>query len=433
MKTAAIGIVGAGPAGLTCAEELRKRGFRDITVFGDFSAAQVRTENIDGVTADLAACYLHAGYWNTVVPLVREHGLRLRYLPPAQLVQGGLEPFRPTRTERLRTAVQTARFLLSSVRYLATCRGEGSRRYGVSLEAFLAERGLGALAHSFILGPGGVAQGYGYLDRVAAHGALRWFRPSLFATALTQRFGRGTAIIVEGYGTLFRRILEKHRHENRRVARVAAGDGAARPRLGFEDGAEREFDQVIVACPLTAVESPVSAAVRGGVESTRLFSVLWRSAQAPRFADRVYCMDHLRAKAGDRLLTFRCYGRSRRGDWIYWGVGYAEAEPFGGALAQIRGDFGFADAEVIEQRAFDYNLRFTAEAIARGAHREVERRQGEGGVWYSGGLLSHWDIDAIAEHNRRLVRRLAHRLSPPRGWARVHAGLEGLRLAVEDL
>jgi hypothetical protein len=143
-------------------------------------------------------------------------------------------------------------------------------------------------------------------------------------------------------------------------------------------------------------------------------------------------MQHLRTKAYDRLLTFRSYGRSRRGDWIYWGVGYAEAEPFGGALAQIRGDFGHADAEVIEQRVFDYNLRFTAGAIARGAHLEVERRQGEGGVWYSGGLLSHWDIDAIAEHNRRLGRRLAHRLSPPRGWARVGAALEAVRLAAED-
>ncbi|MCI0366382.1 MAG: NAD(P)-binding protein [Phycisphaerales bacterium] len=48
MASKKIAVIGAGPAGITCALELKDLGFHDITIFGDFNEAQCRTVQVDG-------------------------------------------------------------------------------------------------------------------------------------------------------------------------------------------------------------------------------------------------------------------------------------------------------------------------------------------------------------------------------------------------
>ena len=40
----------------------------------------------------------------------------------------------------------------------------------------------------------------------------------------------------------------------------------------------------------------------------------------------------------------------------------------------------------------------------------LDDSQGEQHVWYTGGTLSHWNIDAITDFNHQLAKRFAKRI-----------------------
>lgn len=68
-----IAVIGAGPAGILAATELKDAGYENITIYGDFEEAQCRTKHIDGVVADVGTCYVHSGYFNTIKKLVYQN------------------------------------------------------------------------------------------------------------------------------------------------------------------------------------------------------------------------------------------------------------------------------------------------------------------------------------------------------------------------
>ncbi len=416
-----IAIVGAGPAGLLCALDLKDRGFKNVTVFGLPEESQTRTRVVDGVPADVGACYLHCGYWNTVAPLVRRFGLHLHFMGQPTLLTDNGAPLQVSRRERRVAAMAMARFFLSVVNYRLRHRGEGSRRYGVRFDEFLRARNLGVLGNSFIFGAGSVAQGFGFWPNVSAYSALRWLSPLLFLTPLMNRFNRGTASIQEGYGTLFGKIeaeLNVVRTKVSAVMPMAAGGVA----VTLQDGETLKFDQAVVACA-GAITSPISPLLAGATTRTRFFSFLWTSPiRLPR-RDRVYLMNHARNEAQDVIVSYRRYGQTRGGDQVYWGVGYLSdgmdkesLEPL--LQRQIETELGLSVAQVHFHEIFDYNRRFTVDAVRSGIPAEIAARQGKDGIWYSGGLLSHWDINSISQFNRRLVRAL-HRTTLPRSPLRT--------------
>lgn len=59
---------------------------------------------------------------------------------------------------------------------------------------------------------------------------------------------------------------------------------------------------------------------------------------------------------------------------------------------------------------FRYNLRFSAAAVKRDLPGQLNRLQGFQHIWYSGGLLSHWDVSSIYEYNRWLVNKMHYQM-----------------------
>jgi hypothetical protein len=78
----------------------------------------------------------------------------------------------------------------------------------------------------------------------------------------------------------------------------------------------------------------------------------------------------------------------------------------------VRGQTGpleLADVQVtpgIWER-YRYNIRFSADQLARGVPRAIHRAQGQSGVWYGGGALSHWNVGDILEQASQTVARMA--------------------------
>ncbi len=419
MTSKKIAIIGAGPAGITLALELKDIGFQDVTVFGDFGEAQCRTVEVDGVVADVGTCYVHSGYWNTVKPLVKRYGFHLNYLPNATLANDDLHKPAVPPAQKIRTLLNLFRFLALSFRYLTVYRTERSRDYGLTMQEYLDARGLGAFSRSFIFGPGGIAQGYGFFGDITAYGGLRWFRPSIFFTPVANKMRRGTATIRQGYGKLFQRVLADLSHRPEKISAVNPVahpvSGAAQVELVSVSGERYVFDHAVIACRLDGIASPVSALFTPGtICTTRFFSLLWTSASPPWFADRVYLTDAIQREDRNKILTYRFYGATQLGEYLYWGAGYAgddisDADLKEMLCAQVEGDLRCDIRSVRFFDCFQYNVRFSAPAIREGLHLKVNELQGAQNIWYSGGLLSHWDVDSIMEHNRLLAARMAYR------------------------
>ena len=89
----------------------------------------------------------------------------------------------------------------------------------------------------------------------------------------------------------------------------------------------------------------------------------------------------------------------------YWSVGYASGPKSTTAAKLCRTILKRTGTEV-HSRHFHihaYNVRPSAELVRQGFRRRVQESQGQEGVWYTGGLCSHWDVDSIYEHVEQLV------------------------------
>lgn len=413
-----IGIIGAGPAGILAGAELQKAGYRDITIFGKFEEAQCRTKQIDNVMADVGTCYVHSGYFNTIKKLVKQYDINITYLEVAPKSVNSTDihtPISPSSREKIAAYLGLAYFLVHSLVWkLLKHSFAGRYLYGTSFEKYLKRVGLGQLGKSFVFGPGGVAQGYGFFKDVNAYRLFRWFRPSIFLTPIMNKKKKGTGIIAEGYGTLFKKIYDTlPNHRTNLVLTVIPTDDR-RLKVTEEDGSTSIYDTVIVACPLSRIKTPVSGLIQpDSVQSTPLFSYLWTSDQAPHFDDRMYLMDYINTDQTDVISTFRKWGQTNSGQYLYWGVGYAAENTTPEALKQKleqQTNNGLLlptkTCEFFE--IFDYNPRFSAAAIRQGLHLEIRKAQGKDNVWYSGGMLSHWDVDSIYEFDIKLVNKLVY-------------------------
>ncbi len=420
-----IAIIGAGPAGILAGVELQKAGYKDITIYGKFEEAQCRTKQIDGVVADVGTCYVHAGYYNTIKKLVGDYDIHIKYLGEAPKSVNSTDihtAVQPSTREKIMTYLGLAYFLLHGLLWkLLRYTYLGRYIYGVSFERYLQQVGLGKLAHGFVFGPGGVAQGYGFLKDVNAYRLFRWFRPSIFLTPILNKKRRGTGIIAEGYGTLFKRIYDTlPKHHAVRVQSVVPTN-KEEVQVSLENGEVMTYDMVIVACPLSAVKTPVSKMIQPeSLQSTPLFSYLWTSEKAPHFEDRMYLLDYIKEDKTDVISTFRKWGKTNAGLHVYWGVGYASADISREALQvklqqQVSDEFLLPQKQLEFFNIFDYNPRFSVAAIREGLHLDIRKAQGENNIWYTGGMLSHWDVDSIYEFDINLVHQLVYKNNPSLG------------------
>ena len=410
-----IAVIGAGPAGIFAAVELQEAGYKDITIYGDFKEAQCRTVEVDGVTADVGTCYVHSGYFNTIKKFVKRYGIHIRYLGDDAKTVNSTDIHKaiaPGTMEKIFTYLGIFYFLLHSLIWKFLKHSWlGRFFYGVSFEKYLKRVGLGKLAKSFVFGPGGVAQGYGFLKDVNAYRLFRWFRPSIFLTPIMNKKKKGTGIIVEGYGTLFNRAYDTLKQHNESLIHEVAAQGD-QVRITDKTGAETLYDIVIVACPLKNVNSPVSPFLKKeAIQSTPIFSYLWTSDMVPDFKDRVYIMDYINEDKTDVLTTYRVWGKTNSGKYLLWGVGYASEGINRKTLLQnlenqVNTELKLPLHTVEFFEIFDYNHRFSVEGIRDGLHRKVRKAQGINNIWYSGGMLSHWDVDSIYEFDKNLVDRI---------------------------
>jgi hypothetical protein len=268
---------------------------------------------------------------------------------------------------------------------------------------------------------------YGPYADLTAHSVYTWF-------AGFESFGsRSVPLQVEGgfgpaYQNLFASVGATIRL-NSRVANVtgaAAGSGQ-RPTVLLESGEVVEFDAVVVTLPLDTFPTPLEAdigrplgAFADTYVSTMSFSVA--GGAVPHGPQRAYS-----SYPGAAVAAVAYDGTGASGERQFFiAAMYEPADtalnesmsitrvwPEVSAMTQfVRGQTGpleLADVQVtpgIWER-YRYNIRFSADQLARGVPRVIHRAQGQSGVWYGGGALSHWNVGDILEQASQTVARMA--------------------------
>lgn len=417
-----IAIVGGGPAGISLAWHLSWLGFDDVTILesSDALGGQSLTIDVDGVPVELGTCYLSAGY-RMARDLAERMGCHVDLLPPATVVDGSGQPVERDDPPAWLIARYIGRWLPW---YL---RGQMQRPHAPDnaerFDAWLRARRLRRLATDFTFQAGLTAQLYGPLDRVSAHSALTWIRPSLFVTGRLSK----TYVVREGFQTFWRRLAGacNARVELGRAVRAVEEGGA----VVFADGSRRRFDRVFVTAPLDRISTPLSplVAASGPFEDSPVYSGIWRATDWPAFAPSRCYLPACRTGEPGRLLTARRFtevgGRAVGQMCAYGRPGATLAGHREQAAADLREILGLRSVEVLHDRLWRYNIRYSPEQLAADLPRRIDDAQGQGGIWYSGGTLSHWNIDSITDFNHGLVGRFARANGAP-----LRARLRRLRL-----
>lgn len=422
-KKPRIAVIGAGPAGITMALELKKRGYTEIVIFGDPEEAQYKTIKVEDVSADVGTSYFHSGYANTIYELVKRAGVHVRYLVPAEMLDSSNQPVTLKLKDRIVLLFMLLWFQVTSIKWRLLRNTVFSKNASISMQEYLNKRGLNKLANSIVFSAGGIAQGYGFLNEVTAYHLFQWFSFTMFLTLLGTAMGKGIGTIVEGYGELFSRLLAEHVLIKKTVrsvqARFNSESGRQEVILVTDEGKEYKFDHVVIACPLDKIVSPASSLINHHTRTeTRFFSFCWTSTEPPFFADRIYYTDYMSQNEKNKILAARAYGKTLSGLYVYWGTGYVSDEVGEESLQQaliqqINEQMKLKIEKMHFLKIFNYNLRFKEEAIEQGIHLQLRKLQGVNHIWYSGGMLSHWDIDSISEFNKKLALDLELSESSP--------------------
>lgn len=428
-----IGIVGAGPAGLTMAWFLRRLGFESVEIFeaADRIGGQSHTIDVGGVPVELGTVYLADGY--VVAREVADAaGCPAERMPPATFLDGKGHPRDPVRPP-----------LFALLRYiwkwfLWYFRGQMWRptmeEYTLPFDEWLRHEGLGEMLRGEMFTDGCTAQLYGPLDSVTAQNAMYWVRPSLL---LTGRL-KDTAHIPAGFENMWKCLIERLGyavHLGERIDEVRPLPSANGSRVELvRDGRpiQQPFDHVFIACPLDEhrensvyeLRHPLSQMLREDFppfDATEVYSAVWRARDWPLFAPSRCYLPADRTEQRGRLLTIRQFGKV--GDeWVGQLCSYAIRdtpttnpmeidERTAANRRRVVDDMehivGLRDIRIVTDKLWRYSIRFSEEQLRLGLPSVVSSLQGVDNVWYLGGTLSHWDVDMISNFNQSLAWRFA--------------------------
>ena len=398
-----IAIIGAGPSGITTSYFLNKKGYTNIDIYGDIEDAQPKTLKIEDIYIETTTCYLHPGYNNSIVKLVNEYDLSLKILDKAQIIEN-----ENVKDDNFNLSVKEyagiTLFVLTTLLYKFTKHTFLSKYvYSTSFKKYLDNIKLSFLLDTLVFSSGINAQGYGFFDNVTSYHLLNWFRPSIF---LITHFSKNNNIkmINEGYGTLYRRMYDSllaMKNKNK-VKKVGA------KYIITEDDKYIEYDYIFICCPLNQIDTPLKLN-NNYITNSNVFSYSFTSNEKlDNLNNRIYFKENLLNSKEDSCLTLRYNGVTKSGIHSYCTFGYSSKYDNVKLKEIIKEELKINGIKILEDtyfKIYKYNYRFTEDAIKDSIHIDITRKQGIDGIYYLGGLMSHWDVDSIYEHSRYITNK----------------------------
>lgn len=409
-----VGVIGAGPAGLSLAKCLREAGYHNVVLFeksGDVGGKS-HTLEWEGYACDLGTCYTALGY-GRVHAWLAEYGLttvpcQVVYLDGRPVTRYPLQGVAPREAlgQLLRYSYHRRRFRRGRM---------APEEYSLPALEWLRRRRLGVIERVMHLAITGM--GYGYLDEVPIYHPFHFVDPALLLGCV-----KGWVYEVpEGWQTLWRRMsadFEVHLHTPpTRIERSPAG-----VTVHTASGAH-PVDQLVVSIPLddarglmemTPLEESIARSIRwtdyvttlvvsgswfGDPEGARFVRGRIDSASAPTAGHLMGAKRLSAARAGGRpgRPAYVCYQRAG---------GFSDAELLEILRADLREQGATLD-EVVVQKRWRYMPTLSPEALRQGIVARMREVQGRNRTWYTGASFSHENVRDIVDFNHALARRIA--------------------------
>ena len=446
-----IAIIGAGPAGLTFAYWLGRLGLRAVQIFeaSDEVGGQSVTRSVDGFAVELGTAYLAPGS-RLAKRIAAEVGCPAEPLPPATLLDATgkiIHPDAPGSSARVRYGLAWLHWSLGG-----QMRVPSHPDNAQSFADWLRGHGLADWTTEVAFGASMAARLHGPLDAISAHRGLCEMRPSLLLT----RSPQPSAWIPLGFQNLWKRLTQQlgfpiRLRQRIDTVRPIPGRDRRQVELLFEGKRiDEPFDHVILACPLdrledhpvehvrgsplAAIDHPLSRALRerySAFAASEVYSAAWRATNWPAQATSRCSLPAGATGEPGRWLTLRRCGQIG-GRFVGQLCVHALPEVPPAAdeerfarhamrlranrervIADMRGIVGLDEVEIVHERLWRHDVRYSCRQIEEGLPGFIDASQGTRNVWYTGGALSQWSIDAIADFNRRLARRFARQIRLP--------------------
>ncbi|MFO0608544.1 MAG: FAD-dependent oxidoreductase [Polyangiales bacterium] len=429
-----IGIIGAGPGGLSLARILTDRGHADVTVLerAPRVGGKSLTLHVDGVGHEMGTCYTATGY-TVVREWMREagigevtldrHAFRTRaghWVPFKDYVLGA--------SGALGAAAQAARYAHDWARFHewdlggAPDHAEGTagapmrEEVAAPFRDWLRARGLDVIER-FALRTTTI-MGYGPLDRVPALYGLRWNMPSLLLAGAISDVGEPTP----GWQHLWQHLAARlDVRLGTDVARAAWADDGIRVTTSRGDFT---FDHLVLSGPLDEAASFVELPEpwlateftwREYVTTLAHVEGWFRDGDTRSFEAHAWDADAVgrsrllvARRTADKSDVARARSRTRRDLYVCYQAG-AEHRTLDELHEVLREDLAAEGAtlrEVLQTCRWRYAPQLSATDIAAGAVGRFERLQGRDNLWITGAAASHEAVDNIVDYNRRLADRM---------------------------
>jgi len=418
-------VVGAGPAGLSAAMHLRRRGYNHVTVLEKTDKVGGKCHSLvhEGIPYDLGA-NLTTPRYEYIRPLAERLGLTLAALPERRVVSLGPDqaPAGRDLTALQRLFIRGATQVYIAARATTGIDGDGYGGLGPLVRepfsVWLARHGLTPFreifANLFI------AYGYGVMDDLPAAYALKFFDPVHIHTAVSVIFGDNvhtTRVFAEGFQELWVRVVRQWDIDVRTSATIGSirrgADGIA-ARWTDERGAHDErFDALILACPLDAslewldatdtehrlfshieyYDYYVTAAILRGIPDVSTFVYPFSMQFTPGWPTVFYP-----PVPGDPHDVFMFYSYGDRETTV---------DQVRANLKSIveRPEFGGKVAEFLTTKHWRYFPHVSSEAMKAGFYDDLEALQGTNRTFYAGEVLSFTLVELVARYSKHLVER----------------------------
>ncbi len=459
-----VAIIGAGPSGLTLAYYLKALGMKSVHFFEaqDQVGGQSVTNDVGGHPVEMGTVYLTDGYV-LARKIAKSVDCPAEVLPAASVLNDQGKIIKVARPP-VRLLIRYL-FLWMLWYFTGQMRAPTRPYNALSFADWLRRKGLGDLAEGFAFSAGLTAQLYGPIEDISAHSGLNWMRPSLFRTAKHET----VASIPAGFQNMWKRLSKDLGYTvsfNQRIDSVEpirGSDGHQVKLLGHDGESDKPidetFDHVFIACPLdfmedhplvdtmkksegsplNQLEHPLSEALRtrySPFAATEVYSGAWTAKQKSwpkRALSRCYLPAATRNEVGP-LLTIRNYGTAENAGvqavGQFCSYAFPDHPPESGqqqiehnqqrlernrkqVVKDMRDIVGLEDVKIVHERLWRYNNRFSQEQLAEGLPLFIEASQGKQNVWYSGGTMSHWNIDAITDYSLVLAKLFAKQIGMP--------------------
>ena len=407
-----IGIVGAGPGGISMAKILAEKGYKNVTIFEKEKEIGGKSWSVahEGLVHELGTCYAALGY-GQAFKWMKETGVRKINNEPAFIAgkkyhtyaYGGKSKWAALQ-EFLRYRKYWQKFhkgqIPPEVYSLPTLEWLQANRFDILIRSM--HRGM-------------TAMGYGFLEEVPLYHTFQWVNPAMIIT------GAINAVYepVQGWQTLWQRLAEPMQvYLDCEVEGVVRGN--AKPQLLTKHGTF-EFDEIILTLPLsdagnmlefTKEEQTVVDAIRWGALKTNLVVTReWYQDESirvykPQVASRATAkMGHLMAvrRTSTQKLPNNSYGNITPGYVCYQMAESHSSEALRKLLHEDLSKEGVKNYQIVAERKWRYMPFFKTEALQNGIVNTLKNMQGKDHCWYSGCVFSHESIRNIVEFNKQLV------------------------------